>query len=232
MKHLWIPALLVAGIAVQGQTSVSRRATIAPSNDAKGKCKIEVKVDGVAEIEIAGERAELHTLSGNPAEWVRFECSDEVPRLPEDFKFKGVRGRGRQGLLRDPRPNRGVAVIRIEDPKSGSDVYTFDIEWRGFGSTGKGTFGRYDKERVGRDDPQAKRVMDACMDEVRKRADRDYGYRNLEFGRVAFDDTAIGNDLVTGRFIFRRSQSSEEFQFSCSVDLKSAKVRRVELRRW
>ena len=38
--------------------------------------------------------------------------------------------------------------------------------------------------------------------------------------------------LARGRFIFRRGLSQEEFEFACSVDLSSGRVRNVELHRW
>jgi len=60
-----------------------------------------------------------------------------MPTRPSEFRFTGVDGRGRQDLVQDPR-NGGVAVIRIEDPKSGREGYTFDLEWRGGGNYGNG----------------------------------------------------------------------------------------------
>jgi hypothetical protein len=98
----------------------------------RGKCTLEVVVDGVAEVEIRGDTANLRTLSGQPAQWRRFECNGPIPNNPGDFRFSGVDGRGRQTLVRDPR-NGGVAVVRIEDPQGGSEGYTFDIEWSGGG---------------------------------------------------------------------------------------------------
>src|SRR5712692_9292075 len=105
-------------------------------------------------------RSLLHTLTGQPSQWVRFECNDTLPRQPDDFKFSGIDGRGRQTLIRDPRGNRGVAVIRIEDPKSGSEGYTFDIEWRGFGNNnGRGRY-----EENGRENRETGRAIEACKD--------------------------------------------------------------------
>src|SRR5438552_19183576 len=96
----------------------------------QGKCTIEVMVDGVAEVEVRGDTANLRNLSGQPAQWRRFECTGRMPFNPVDFRFAGVDGRGRQTLIRDPR-NGGVAVIRIEDPQGGSEGYTFDLMWSG-----------------------------------------------------------------------------------------------------
>ena len=228
--------MAVSGLmmSVNAQQNVSRRANMTGSRGGNGKCTIEVNVDGVAEVEISGEQGQLHTVSGQPAFWVRFECSDPLPRLPEDFRFRGIDGRGRQDLLRDPRNNRGVAVIRIEDSKGGREGYTFDIEWRGFGATGDGNFGRYDNPRYDdrrRDNRAVERAINVCRDAVRERADRQYGYRNIEFGRIALDNNPGRNDWVIGRFTYRRGLSRDEFEFSCSVDFDSGRVRNVEMRR-
>ncbi len=95
----------------------------------EGKCTIEVEVDDVAEVEISGSRAQIRTLAGSPSNIRRFECNQELPNNPNDFRFKGIDGRGRQTLMRNP--GRGPAVIRIEDSKGGREGYTFDIFWRG-----------------------------------------------------------------------------------------------------
>jgi hypothetical protein len=99
-----------------------------------GKCTFEVEVDGVAEVTIRGDQGYLQTISGNPARWRRLDCNQPMPGNPADFRFRGVDGRGSQNLVRDPNSNRGAAVIRIDDPKGGSDGYTGDVTWRGMGS--------------------------------------------------------------------------------------------------
>ena len=106
------------------------RAQIRGGGGDRGKCTIEVEVDGVAEIEIRGDEGRMRTLSGNPSVWRRMECNQPLPQNPFEFHFSGVDGRGRQTLLRDPSNNRGTAVVRIEDPQGGREGYTFDIEWR------------------------------------------------------------------------------------------------------
>jgi hypothetical protein len=89
-------------------------------------------VDHAAEVEISGDTANLRNLAGSPPRWRRFECTG---RLPRNFRFAGVDGRGRQQLVRDPR-NGGAAIIRIDDPGGGSEVYTFDIMWGKCGASG------------------------------------------------------------------------------------------------
>ena len=113
--------------SLSGQT-YSRRATPMGGNPDRGKCTIEVVVDGAAEVEVRGDTANLRNLAGQPPQWRRFECTGPLPANPVDFRFAGVDGRGRQQLIQDPR-NSGAAIVRIEDPQSGSEGYTFDLFW-------------------------------------------------------------------------------------------------------
>lgn len=243
MKKTLGMMVLIAGGLAYAQTD-SRRATMKGSRGDTGKCTIEVNVDGVAEVEILGDRAELHTLAGAPANWVRFECNDTLPRFPDDFRFSGIDGRGRQTLIRDPRENRGVAVVRLEDSKGGREGYTFDIEWRGYANSsvnGRGQrpgngggFGnlsrRYNTDEnvngVG-----LERAADVCVDAVRTKANRDYGYRNIDVGRVSIDTNPSRRDWVVGRFTYRRGLSTDEYEFGCAID-NNGRVRNIEIRRW
>ena len=138
--------LAALAAAASAERVEERRATFTGSRGDRGKCTIEVNVDDVAEVEISGDRGRLRTLSGQPSVWRRFECSDPLPRDFADFRYSGVDGRGRQFLLKDPRNNRGVAVIRIEDPKGGREGYTFDIEWSK-GSDDRNRDGDRDRDR-------------------------------------------------------------------------------------
>lgn len=114
-------------------TPLTRRATITGGRGANGNCTIAIDVDGAAEVEISGDTGVLTTLSGQTAVWRRFQCSQPLPHSPGDFDVVGINGRGGIRLIREPRSNRGVAVIRVEDRKGGRDAYTFDLHWRGFG---------------------------------------------------------------------------------------------------
>jgi len=139
VRILGVGVTLVTGIFAQnGQ---QRQATMIRGGEGpdRGKCTIEVVVDIVAQVEIRGMSASLRTMSGQPAQWRRFECTGALPSNPADFRFAGVDGRGRQQLVRDPR-NGGVAVVEIEDRDGGSEGYTFDIFWdlRGGGGGGGG----------------------------------------------------------------------------------------------
>ena len=121
-------AALFATVQVSAQDQ-PRKMTVVPGGAPdRGKCTLEVVVDAAAEVEIRGDTAMLHNISGALPRWRRFECTGPLPRNPEGFRFAGVDGRGRQQLLRGPRDG-GAAVIRIEDSSGGSEGYTFDIMW-------------------------------------------------------------------------------------------------------
>ena len=139
-SKLWIG--LAGGLVLTAQMFAQRvdnyRAQIRGGGGDRGKCTIEVEVDGVAEVEINGDQGRMRTLSGAPSVWRRMECNQPLPQNPLDFRFRGIDGRGNQTLLRDPSSNRGTAIVRIEDRDGGREGYTFDIEWRGAGGNGYG----------------------------------------------------------------------------------------------
>ena len=122
-KMLSIAATLAIAAGVHAQET--RRAVITGGNEEHGKCTIEVVVDSVAEVEVRGDMAVIRTLAGQPSHFRRFQCNRLMPPNPPAFRFEGVDGRGRQELIRYP-DRGGVAVVHIEDPKSGSEGYTFD----------------------------------------------------------------------------------------------------------
>jgi hypothetical protein len=108
----------------------TRRADLRGGGGDRGKCTVEVEVDGAAEVEIRADIGRIMTLYGQPALWRRFVCSGPLPDRPAEFRFRGIDGRGRQTLLATP-GRRSGAVVRIEDPQGGREAYTFDLEWRG-----------------------------------------------------------------------------------------------------
>ncbi len=96
-----------------------------------GKCTFEIRTGGVAEVDIRGTQGRVRPISGGPVQWVRLKCNQPLPMRPNNFRFKGIDGRGRQTLVRDPNSNNGIAVVRIEDNRGGMQGYTGDIMWNG-----------------------------------------------------------------------------------------------------
>jgi len=257
MKWLFLSA---AVLAAQAQVPDQiRRATISGSRGASGKCTIEVRVDMSAEVDVYGDSGRLRTLAGQPATWTRMECTDPLPYNMSDFRFKGIDGRGSVKLAQDPRNNNAMAVIRIDDPKSGSEGYTFDIEWSGASGgapTGGFPTGGYDPSTGGAypttpNSPNintggayssgwgvnrtlsAERAIDLCRAEVRARGERDYGLRNIDITAAAVDTNSGRRDWITGTFNDRSAsfRRGSGYRFNCAMDYGSGQVRAVEILR-
>src|SRR5678815_5636304 len=125
-----ILAMVAAAGVVNGQV-IQRRATVTGNGSVDhGQCRVEVLVDGAAEVEIRGMNATLRNLSGQPPQWRRFDCNGTLPSNPPNLRYIGVDGRGRQELVRTPQYG-GATVVRIQDPAGSSDVYAFELIWGG-----------------------------------------------------------------------------------------------------
>jgi len=220
-----IALLAILAIPAFSQRDVTFEAEVRGSGSS-GKCTIEVNVDGVADITIRGNQGRMRTQEGQPARWVRFQCNAPFPHNMREFRFRGIDGRGRQVLLQDPRNSNGSAVVRIEDPKGGSEGYTFDIEWRdGFSGSGGGFPGGR------RGDSSAHDAIRNCQDSVRDRAGRDFNVRDLNFTSTNIDNNSGRRDYITGSFQGRRDGGrSERFDFSCQVNLGNGSIRSVDIR--
>jgi hypothetical protein len=217
-------AVTAIGASLYAQQADQRRASIRGGGGDRGKCTIEVVVDGVAEVDIRGDNASLRTLAGQPAQWRRFECSGPMPNNPGDFRFSGVDGRGRQTLVRDPR-NGGVAVVRIEDPQGGSEGYTFDIEWSGGGYSSN----RPDDRTVRRGRIPVARAVQVCQEWVKREAEERYRTRDIVFRSTDIDNNPGRNDWVVGTLDVRRGGRPETYGFSCSVNFDSGQVRSAQI---
>ncbi len=235
-----------------------RRADVHSSGRSdSGKCTIEVEVDNVAEIEIGADRGRLHTLAGQPATWRRFECTGVMPRNPREFQFRGVDGRGRQSLARDPRGNTGIAMVRIEDVQGGREGYTFELEWSGGTDWGNRDNSRSPSDRgwtwpnaSGSDRPNGgwnsgtsnnggwnsngstagiSRAARACEPALRSEADRRYGLRDITLLNAAIEERRGNRELLRGEFE-ARGFSATRFEYSCEYNFRNGRIRNLEIR--
>ncbi len=238
-----MPAVIAAQTQIPDQI---RRAQIGGSGGASGKCRIEVRVETSAEVDVYGDSGRLRTIAGQPATWTRMDCTAPLPYKMSDFRFRGIDGRGNVRLLQDPRNNNSVAVIRIDDPKSGSEGYTFEIQWSGASggapsdgfaagagaaaTTGTGPAGPNPAPAGG---ISAERAIDLCRTELHARAERDYGLRNIEITSAAVDTGQGMRDWITGAFNDRSgvARRSPGYRFRCAVDYGTGQVRALEITR-
>ena len=142
-------------------------------------------------------------------------------------------------------------MIRIEDTRSGSEGYTFDIEWSGasggYASDGfttstypvaatsptTGTGGILSSRRAATRSISAERALDLCRAEVHARGERDYDLRNIDITAVGVDTSQGRSNRVTGTFTdssgtFLRGSG---YRFNCAVDYSSGQVGTVEILR-
>ncbi len=256
MKNRYLLLIAAFVVTVPGNAQPGYRRANITGNAVDGKCTIEVSVDGAAEVEIRGNQGWMRNLSGRIPVWRRFDCDGRLPANPQDFRFRGIDGRGTVQLIRDPRTNRGRIVFRIDDPQGGPEGYTVDLEWRG--SNGqfdtqdtrgwRGPSSRYD-DRRGSDSPGdysdpryydqrgklntagATRAIQACQAEVDARIKRE-GFGKVTFSNVVPDSNPGRNDFVNGFATAQKGWwNGANFQFSCSVNLANGKVRSVDLER-
>jgi hypothetical protein len=209
-----------------------------------GSCRIEVMVDGAAEVEIHGDAATIRNLGGQPSQWRRFECTSPMPANPASFRFTGMDGRGSQELVRGPQ-NGGGAVVRIQDSQSGAAGYTFELTW-GSGDRqnysnardGRGDYRRQppasDGAFDGRDRPRINnaQAVQVCQDAVRQQTSIRFQNANVAFRTTGVDDSEGRQDAVTGVLDVRRGYDRDEtFRFSCSINFESGEVRSAQLDR-
>lgn len=242
--------LTAALFAVQAQyTDQVQRANVSGTDSSSGKCTIEVRVDMTAEVDLYGDSGRLRTLAGQPATWTRFECSGPMPYRMSDFRFRGIDGRGNVRLVQDPRNNNSTAVIRVEDPRSGAEGYTFEVEWTGgsggsptggfssaptYGNTTTGypSPGRMGRGARGRTAMSSEAAIDLCRSEVRTRAERDFGLRTIDVTSASVDAAQGRREWVTGTFNERSGfRRSGQYRFSCAVDYDAGQVRSLEIQR-
>jgi len=101
-------------------------------NRTSGYCTVRLRVDDEVVVHIRGSRLGFETVRGRDARDEGSECSQAMPTgsALDNFRFRGVDGRGRVTLAESPTSgNRYTARVRIQDTKGGDEGYTFKVEW-------------------------------------------------------------------------------------------------------
>lgn len=228
MSQRFLVVLGCAGLLASlcAAQNLQRRANITGGGDRdRGKCTIEVVVDGAADIEIRGGSAFLRNQSGQRPQWRRFDCTSQMPDYPADVRFKGVDGRGRQQLIQVPQGGGGAVIVRIEDTEGGTEGYTFDITWAlqpgGYYADNPGITGN-------RQFPDNDAVQ-ACQQAIRQQAASRFGGANVTFRTASIDNQPGRHDWVIGTVDIYDRGVPQGYRFSCQIDFGSGQVRSAEI---
>jgi hypothetical protein len=97
-----------------------------------GRFDVRLQVDGVVEVYVQHDRIGWRVVSGRPPSDRGSEYTQPIPRATfRGFRLEQKDGRGEVRLVEKPSAANGwTAVIRVLDPKGGSDRYHFRLEWR------------------------------------------------------------------------------------------------------
>ena len=66
---------------------------------------------------------------------------------------------------------------------------------------------------------------------MRNNISRDYRYSTVELMNARPDETQRGNDLIVGEAVGRRGFFSQQFTFTCRLNLNNNTVQAVDIRR-
>ncbi len=179
-----------------------------------GKCTFEIRTGGVAEVEIRGNQGRVRPISGGPATWVRLKCNQPLPMRPNNFRFKGIDGRGRQTLVRDPNSNNGIAVVRIEDNRGGMQGYTGDILWNGGSGTWNGP--GWDNHGWNNGGNWSNNVVSNCQRNIRNQISSRYG-GSVNFNGKPSQNKAGSFVMVDGSARVQARNSWGNINYHCTM---------------
>lgn len=212
------PAMAFAQGTIQAQVT---------GGGGSGKCTFEIRTGGVAEVEIRGNQGRVRAVSGGPAQWVRLKCNQPLPMRPNSFRFKGIDGRGRQTLIRDPNSNNGVAVVNIQDNRGGMQGYTGDIMWNGGSGTwngngwdnGPGWNGNNNGGGWnGNNGNWSNNVVPNCQGAIRSQVSSRYGGSSVSFNGQPKQSRGGSFVMVDGRArVQARNNQSGNIDYHCTM---------------
>jgi hypothetical protein len=128
--------------------------------------------------------------------------------------WQGPAARGDSGIREQSDPADRRAPIGIGDQRH-EDA---DRDRKGYDE-----LGRWNRDG-------AAGIIKACQTAATRRIESD-GFRNVTFRNVTLGDKPGRNDRVTGIAAAQQGWRNAGFQFSCSVDLSTGRVRSVEVQR-
>ena len=89
------------------------------------------RVDDYVELNIQGDRVRSREREGSQTLNERVSFSNPLPRANVTVSVRKLNGRGRVSVVQQPnQSNNYIAIIKIDDDKSGADDYEIEVAWR------------------------------------------------------------------------------------------------------
>lgn len=123
---------LAQGLNLTGRGRYDRRL---PGNDqdgrsSSGRLRWRGTVDGELQLAVRRSNVEPRAISGRPVSGITFSFTSPFPRRTVEVRLEKKDGRGVVEIVQQPSvSNDFTVVIRIQDEKSGSDEYEFELIW-------------------------------------------------------------------------------------------------------
>jgi hypothetical protein len=104
---------------------------VGPQFASQGTIDIEIRVDGVVEMQIAWDKVHVQVIQGQPPGEPKTAFSAPLPPVAiVNMQVKKISGRGTVKLKqKGDAANEHTTVVSIEDPKSGADSYKVQLTW-------------------------------------------------------------------------------------------------------
>lgn len=213
----------------EGQTFQVRRSNDYSEDRRDGRCRVRVRIDDEADVELRGDTIRIHVIKGGPGRDEGTECNAPLPTSGNitNFRFRGIDGRGTPRLVQEPAArNQYVAVVNIQDPRGGSEGFTYELTWnwdgQGGGSGGSGGGGFF----PGGPSDQAV-VERACLSELRNRLGREQRLSVQSLFDTRRETAFGGRDILAGSMNLLRNQQRETGTFRCTFYARDNRVEDV-----
>ena len=188
---------------------------------ADGICRIRIRVDDTATVQMRGDQIIVRTESGKRSYDEGSVCNQPLPlHGVDDFRVTAEKGRVHVIDVNPPlRRNNYTASVRVEDPQRGGDDYELVVAWRNPAGiapplAANDPYPFYDDTR-------------ACQDRVRA----DFLGRNregdayLEFTNLpGRDDLGADRERIRGEAVARSRYETRFMTYECVLNARTNRV--------
>lgn len=209
----------------EGQTAQVRRTNDYSENRRDGRCTVRVRIDDEADVELRGDTIRIHVIKGGPGRDEGTECNAPLPTSGNitNFRFRGIDGRGNPRLVQEPASrNYYVAVVNIQDPRGGSEGFTYELSWNWDGQGGDSGGGGFFPTPGGPSDQSA--IERACLAELRNRLGQEQRVSVQSLFDTRREQAPGGRDVLAGSMNLLRNQQRETATFRCTFYARDNRV--------